>query len=87
MALRDPATVMRHVGRRIAELRVERGLTQDQLAERAGVTVGYVRTVEGGRGNLTVFTLVKFATLLDVEPAELLVPPKSTESRRGRPPK
>ena len=87
MAHREPALVMRHVGRRIAELRVGRGLTQEQLAERAGVTVGYVRTVEGGRGNLTVFSLVRFATLLDVEPGELLVPPASTETRRGRPPK
>ena len=86
MPLRDPATVMRDVGRRVAELRAERGWTQDQLAEHAGFSVGYVRTVEGGKGNLTVFTLVKFATLLGVEPAELLRAP-TTERRRGRPPK
>jgi transcriptional regulator with XRE-family HTH domain len=84
MRYRDAALVMRHVGRRIAELRTERGLTQEQLAERAGVSAGYIRIIEGGRGNLTVHSLVKYATLLDAEPGELLTVP-TTETKRGRP--
>lgn len=76
---------MRHVGRRVAELRAARGWTQEQFAERAGVTAGYVRQVEGGRGNLTVASLVKLAALLDVEVTDLFTEPASTETKRGRP--
>lgn len=43
-----PTLVMRHVGRRVAERRAAQGWTQEELAERAEVSVGYVRQVEGG---------------------------------------
>ena len=83
----DLATVLRSVGRRIAELRRARGLTQEQLAEQAGVTVGYVRQIEGGTENLTLESLVKLANLLEVGLDEVMVAPTSMKARRGRPPK
>lgn len=85
--MRPEGTVLRHVGRRIAELRVARGWTQEEFAERAGVSPGYVRQIEGGRGNITLTTAVRFATLFGVDVSELFVPPASTEVRRGRPAK
>ncbi len=75
------------VGRRIAELRVARGWTQDVFAERAEVSPGYIRHVEAGRENLTLTSLVKLATLLGVTVPDLFVPPASRHVRRGRPPK
>jgi transcriptional regulator with XRE-family HTH domain len=77
---------MRHVGRRVAELRAALGWTQEELAERAEVSVGYVRQVEGGRENLTIVSLVKLATLLGADPGDLFTLP-TTQARRGRPPK
>ena len=75
------------MGRRIAELRVERGWTQETFAQEAEVSVGYVRRLEVGDENLTLSSMVKLANLLDVAPAELLQAPKSLTARRGRPPR
>jgi transcriptional regulator with XRE-family HTH domain len=85
--MRPEATVLRHVGRRIAELRVARGWTQEAFAELAGVSPGYVRQIEGGRGNLTLATAVRFASLFGVDVVVLFTEPASAEVRRGRPPK
>lgn len=87
MRPRSPILVMRHVGRRIAELRAGQGWTQEELAERAEVSVGYVRQVEGGGENLTIATLVRFAVILGAEPGDLFAIPATTQARRGRPPK
>lgn len=73
------------VGRRIAELRVERGLTQDAFAEKAGVSSRYVASVEAGEENLTLTSLARFARLLRVAPVELLRPPRRGKARVGRP--
>lgn len=81
----DPETVQRHVGRRIAELRGERGLTQAQAAEQLGVSTRYVQSVEGGAQNLGLESLVVFANLYRVPLAELVRRPSSMRARRGRP--
>jgi transcriptional regulator with XRE-family HTH domain len=81
-----PGEVVRRVGRRIAELRRRRGLTQLRLAEAAGASVQYVRKVEAGE-NLTIASLSRFAALLCVSIEELFVEPQPGEVRRGRPPR
>ena len=55
------------VGRRIAELRSKRGLTQEQFSERAGVGLRYIQRVEGGEENLTLESLYAFAEILSVQ--------------------
>lgn len=87
MASEDPERIKRAVGRRVAELRKSRELTQQSLAERIGdVTPQYVGLVEQGRQNLTIETLTKVANALDVEVRALFEPPQSmAPARRGRP--
>ena len=79
--------LVRAVGRRIAELRRAKGWTQEQFAAEAEVLIGYVRRVEGGYENLSLESLEKIATLLDVDVVDLLKPPREPEARRGRPPR
>ena len=83
----DPERVARDIGRRIAELRREKGLTQEQLSVTLGTTFQWVAQLEGGRGNLTINTMVSVANALGVPLAELLVAPKPSSRivRRGRP--
>lgn len=81
---RDPLLLLRDVGRRVAELRQSRGMTQETLAERADVSVRYVQRVERG-GNLTLLSLARFAELLGVTVVDLLAAPASREIKRGRP--
>lgn len=87
MASRGMTLLLRDVGRRIAEVRTERGWTQDEFAERVEVSVGYLRRIEGGHENLTLGSVAKLAGLLGVDAAELLTVPASREKKRGRPKK
>lgn len=77
---------MQAVGRRIAELRVGRGWTQDALAKRLQVSVNYVQRVERG-SNLTIRSLVQIASTLVVQVIDLFAAPMSAERRPGRPPR
>lgn len=85
----DPKQVAKQIGRRTAELRRAQGLTQAELAKKLGVTTPWVSKVERGGRNLMVFTVVKIANAIGVEPHALWekpgpgVPPV----KRGRPPR
>lgn len=85
MRRHDPERVLSAFGRRTGELRRERGLTQEQLAERLEVSLQYVQRIEGGRANLSIRSLVKLANALQVNVAELLAKPRSSKRTRGRP--
>jgi transcriptional regulator with XRE-family HTH domain len=51
------AAYLRRVGARLRELRTERGLTQDAVAERAGLVPHYISYIEAGKNNLPLCTL------------------------------
>jgi len=87
VAQANPAELRRTVGRRIAELRAGRGLTQQKLAERLGVSTRYVQRVESGSKNLTLTSLAEIANVLRVAVVDLFASPVSTTVRPGRPPK
>ena len=81
----QPAKLLSNVGRRIAELRAERALTQEALSEQLGVTTRWIQSAEAGGENFTLTTLARFANALRVPVAEFFVPPTSVKSRPGRP--
>jgi transcriptional regulator with XRE-family HTH domain len=83
----DPDRVLQGIGRRIAELRRERGLTQEKFAEALGVSVRYIQFVEAGDEKLGVPTLVKIANALRVPVIDLFTPPTKPRARPGRPKK
>jgi transcriptional regulator with XRE-family HTH domain len=64
--------LLRGVGRRVVELRTERGLTQEELAARLRMSDRYLRRIEAGEINLTVTSLAKLAGALGVPTAALL---------------
>jgi transcriptional regulator with XRE-family HTH domain len=59
------------LGQRIASLRKERKLTQEQLAEAVGYSVEFVRLVERGVNAPSVAGLEKFAKVFKAEVKEL----------------
>ncbi len=69
MSLMD---VRRITGLNIRKVRIEAGLTQEELAARMGVEQFYVSGLEAGRRNATLVTLWKAALALGVEPGVLL---------------
>ena len=71
---------LRNLGRRVAELRISRGLTQEGLAERLRRDARYVQEIEGGRQNITVRTAALVARKLRVPISELFVVPTTRET-------
>jgi transcriptional regulator with XRE-family HTH domain len=68
------ATMVKDVGRRIRELRVSRSgtrLTQEELSERARISVSFLSMIERGERSPHLDTLSKIAGALDVPVAAL----------------
>jgi len=63
--------LQRQLGQRIAELRRQRRLTQERLAEAVGCSVEFISLVERGVNAPSVAGLEKFAKALKVEVKEL----------------
>jgi transcriptional regulator with XRE-family HTH domain len=60
------------VGRNAARLRAAADLTQEELAERSGLSQQYISDLERGKRNPTVVTLYELATALGVSHVELV---------------
>ncbi len=61
-------------GSRLRELREQRGLSQEKLAEMADLHRNYVGNLERGKSNVSLLTIVKLAHSLDVKPVKLIEP-------------
>ena len=71
-----PASEVQHdFGRRLREVRKQRGITQEALAAAAGLDRSYVGCVERGERNVTLVNIHRLAAACGVEPARLLDPP------------
>ena len=68
----------------LAFFRKKRGLSQDILAKRAGITQGYLSEIEIGRKSGDVQTLRKIADLLKISLDDLVVPEASIDAPRKR---
>ena len=55
------------LGKRIKELRKQRGLTQEQVAEKIQLEQNTISIIESGRNFPTLVTLEKIANVLQVE--------------------
>ena len=59
-------------GQRLRAFRLEKELSQEQLAHEAGLDRTYVSSCERGRRNVSLSTICKLAEALGVSPHELL---------------
>ncbi len=62
------------VGRNLKRIRVERGLTQEELAERSGFSQQYISDMERGRRNPTIVSLWELAQAIGATPVDLITP-------------
>jgi transcriptional regulator with XRE-family HTH domain len=79
------AIYLRSVAANVRRLRRRRGLTQEALAELAGLDLSYEQRVERGVTNLSMSVLVALASALEVAPSLLLRRTRLSPVRRGRP--
>lgn len=68
-------------GRRVRELRYDLDLSQEMLAERAGLHRTYVSSLERGQRNVGLDNILRLAEALEVAPSALLEPPATAEER------
>lgn len=76
----DP--LLKYVANQIVSARQRLGLTQDQLAEKAGCAPLTVTNIESGRRNVTLKSLSLLAIALEIDIRDLF-PPAKPVSRRG----
>ena len=69
-----------NLGRRIFALRTAKGLSQDKLAEKAGISVKHVGKIERGTANASVKCLANIAQALGMSVRDIL----EVEHEQGR---
>jgi transcriptional regulator with XRE-family HTH domain len=79
------ARTLESIAANVRRLRLERGLTQERLAELAEVELRFLQRVERGVYNFGVAALVDLADALDVQPGLLLEAARLPPVTRGRP--
>jgi DNA-binding XRE family transcriptional regulator len=66
MALTDPTSLQSDLGEQVRRLRLEQGLTLEEVSARSSVSIGSLSQIERGKGNPAFFTLLKIAHALGV---------------------
>ncbi len=64
--------VVVYIGEKLKAVRTRRLLTQDELAERAGVSQSTIANIERDNAEPQFRTIRKLAKALDIEPTKLL---------------
>ncbi|MCZ8513396.1 helix-turn-helix transcriptional regulator [Paenibacillus filicis] len=77
-------SVLKLIGKRIRDLRKERGLSQEQLGELANLNYTYIGGVERAETNISVLNLSKIAQALNVGVYELFSYTRLSNQTKGK---
>ena len=80
-----PVAIARYLAANIRAQRAHLLLTQEQLAERVGLSLKHLQRIEAAKVDLTLSTVAMLATALRTTPDRLLLPAVLPPARRGRP--
>ncbi len=63
--------IKKMIGARIKEIRTKKGITQEGLSERMEINPKYLSSIERGKENPTLNTLIKLSESLEVDLGEI----------------
>ena len=63
---------LKHLGEKLKDIRVKRGLSQEALAQEAGFSRSYYTEIELGKRNISIVNLYKLSKCIRVSLKELL---------------
>jgi transcriptional regulator with XRE-family HTH domain len=69
----DPRPLLAALGAGVRELRIARGLTQEEVAHRSGMHVTYLSGIERGTRNVSILNLDRLAAGLGITLAALMI--------------
>ena len=64
--------IKQKLGKRIKELRIKEGYSQEEFASHCGLHRTYISDIERGERNVSIENIEKIAKALKIEPNELL---------------
>jgi transcriptional regulator with XRE-family HTH domain len=79
----DPRDLRLAFAANLRRLRHAKGISQEDLAHEAGINRSYMSKLEKGASYPGLEIIAKLATVLEVEPTELLRAPPPTGEREG----
>ena len=65
---------LKKFGQRLAEVRKQKGLTQEQLAEATNLHRTYIGFIEQGKRNPVIWNIYKISKALNISSKELFLP-------------
>jgi transcriptional regulator with XRE-family HTH domain len=84
---RTPREILQSIAANVVRARKRRGLSQEELAEAAGLDVRAIQRMERAEINFGVVALVRVSAALDVATTILVRSSQLSPARPGRPPK
>lgn len=77
----DKQKLMQTVGDNLRRIRTERGHTQEQLSEIAGISTSFYANIERGKKGMSIFVLCDLAEALDVS-ADCIIREKTENAEK-----
>ena len=66
------------IGELVREYRLSKKLTQQELAEKSDLSLPFINLIENNRRNLSVDTLLKILSAMDISPSDFFRPLSET---------
>lgn len=68
----DAEAHLERLGHAVRTMRKTRGLSQETLADAAGIDRSHMGRIERGERNLTILNLIRIASAMDVTPSQIM---------------
>lgn len=79
IGLSQEQNILNELGPQIKRLRLARGITQQKLAERSNLSLPFVNLIENNRRSVSMETLTKLLSALDISLSDFFLPYSQTE--------